>query len=85
MAGFEMCANSFGFTLYWAAHQILGSLMLTIDKLLEHLEIEVRPFAVCSVGRGERLMLGPREEATVHYVVSGNGSLSFPDFSDFDS
>ena len=29
-------------------------------------------------------MLGPRDEATVHYVVAGNGTLSFPDFSDFD-
>jgi AraC-like DNA-binding protein len=57
--------------------------VLTIDKLLEHLEIEVRPFAVCSVNRGEKLMLGPREEATVHYVVSGNGTLDFPDYSDF--
>jgi len=28
-------------------------------------------------------MLGPREEATVHYVVAGNGTLSFPDFSNF--
>ena len=58
--------------------------MLTIDKLLEHLEITVRPFAVCSVEEGERLMLGPRDEATVHYVVSGEGRLSFPDFTDFN-
>lgn len=58
--------------------------MLTLDKLCEHLEITVRPFAVCSVGQGERLMLGPREEATVHYVVAGHGTLSFPEFSNFD-
>ena len=58
--------------------------MLTIDKLLEHLEISVRPFAVCSVEEGERLMLGPRDEATVHYIVSGQGKLSFPEFSEFN-
>ena len=29
-------------------------------------------------------MLGPREEATVHYVVAGNGTLSFPEFSNFN-
>ena len=28
-------------------------------------------------------MLGPREEATVHYVVGGHGTLSFPEFSNF--
>lgn len=57
--------------------------MLTLDKLCENLQIAVRPFAVCTVGHGERLMLGPRDEATVHYVVAGHGSLAFPDFSDF--
>ena len=58
--------------------------MLTLDNLCDHLEIEVHPFAVCSVREGERLMLGPREEATVHYVVAGNGTLSFPEFSNFN-
>jgi AraC-like DNA-binding protein len=57
--------------------------VLTLDKLCENLQITVRPFAVCSVGHGERLMLGPREEATVHYVVAGHGTLFFPDFSEF--
>ena len=57
--------------------------MLTLEKLCENLEIVVHPFAVCSVSKGERLMLGPREEATVHYVVAGRGKLRFPDFSDF--
>ena len=58
--------------------------MITLDKLLEHLEITVHPFAVCSVKEGERLMLGPREEATVHYVVAGHGTLAFPEFSEFN-
>ena len=57
--------------------------MLSLDKLCENLQITVRPFAVCSVGQGERLMLGPRDEATVHYVVAGHGTLFFPDFSEF--
>ncbi len=58
--------------------------MFTLDKLCEHLEITVHPFAVCSVREGETLMLGPREEATVHYVVAGHGSLAFPEFSEFN-
>ena len=57
--------------------------MMTLDKLCEHLQIIVNPFAVCSVREGEQLMLGPREEATVHYVVAGRGSLAFPEFSEF--
>lgn len=57
--------------------------VLTIDKLCTNLEIFVHPFAVCSVEKGERLMLGPRDEATVHYVIAGRGLLSFPDFSEF--
>jgi AraC-like DNA-binding protein len=57
--------------------------MLTLDNLCDHLEITVHPFAVCSVREGERLMVGPREEATVHYVVAGSGTLSFPQFSNF--
>ena len=58
--------------------------MLTIDKLCDHLEITVHPFAVCSINKGEGLKLGPREEATVHYVVAGQGLLSFADFSNFN-
>lgn len=58
--------------------------MLTLDKLCEHLEITVRPFAVCSVHEGEQLMLGPRDEATVHYVLAGRGTLAFPEFSEFN-
>ena len=58
--------------------------MLTIDNLCDYLEIKVHPFAVCSVRTGEKLMLGPRDEATVHYVVAGNGTLSFPEFSNFN-
>jgi AraC-like DNA-binding protein len=57
--------------------------MLTLDNLCDHLEITVHPFAVCSVREGEKLMLGPRDEATVHYVVAGSGNLSFPEFSNF--
>jgi AraC-like DNA-binding protein len=62
----------------------LDGAVLTLDKLCDHLEITVRPFAVCSVEQGEKLMLGPRDEATVHYVVAGHGTLAFPEFSEFN-
>ncbi len=57
--------------------------LLTLDKLCDHLEITVHPFAVCCVDDGQRLMLPPQEKAIVHYVVAGHGSLSFPEFSNF--
>lgn len=58
--------------------------MLNLNEFCNHLEITVHPFAMCSVREGEQLMLGPRNEATVHYVVAGSGTLSFPGYGDFD-
>ena len=78
-----MCAESSGPWDIMASRRLPGAAVLSLDKLCENLQITVRPFAVCSVGQGERLMLGPREEATVHYVVAGHGTLFFPDFSEF--
>ena len=57
--------------------------MLSLDKLCDYLEISVHPFAVCGVNKGEKLKVEPRDEATVHYVVAGRGTLSFPGFSNF--
>ncbi len=57
--------------------------MLSLDKLCDYLEISVHPFAVCGVNKGEKLKIEPRDEATVHYVVAGRGTLSFPGFSNF--
>ena len=45
--------ESLGYTL---KKSLSGEKMLTLDKLCENLEITVRPFAVCSVEAGERLM-----------------------------
>ncbi len=52
--------------------------MLTVDKLFDHLDITVKPFALCCVEAGQSMTLGPREETTLHYVLAGEGVLSFP-------
>ena len=52
--------------------------MLLLDKLVEHLELTVHPFALCRVGAGRRLSLGSRDQSTVHYVLAGEGALEFP-------
>ena len=52
--------------------------MLTVDKLFDHLDITVKPFALCCVEAGQSMTLGPRDETTLHYVLAGEGALSFP-------
>ncbi len=51
--------------------------MLSLDKLFENLDIHVHPFAICCVEADTALSLGPREESTIHYVLGGEGTLSF--------
>ena len=51
--------------------------MLSIDKLFENLDITVHPFLLCCAENEITLSLGPRDEATIHYVLGGTGILSF--------
>ncbi|MGK0170175.1 MAG: AraC-like DNA-binding protein [Gammaproteobacteria bacterium] len=51
--------------------------MLTIDTLFENLDITVHPFLLCCAEDEVTLSLGPRDEATIHYVLGGRGTLSF--------
>lgn len=46
-----------------------------IDRMLEDLTIDVEPFARCVVSSGWRLRLNEGEGATLHFVLSGHGSL----------
>ncbi len=50
---------------------------MTLDELLEHLDIQVSPFALCCVATGSQLMLGPCKEIMIHYVLGGDGVLIF--------
>ncbi len=55
--------------------------MMTIEKLLEGLMVEVEPFVVCRTSAGSTLDLPAAQFATMHYVVAGSGSLTMPDRS----
>jgi AraC-like DNA-binding protein len=46
-----------------------------IEKLLSALDAQVEPFAICDVRRGWRMSLERQETATVHYALSGEGTI----------
>jgi len=57
--------------------------MLTVDKLFENLDITVHPFAFCCAEAGSEMTLGPRNQSTIHYVLGGQGTLSFGGYPPF--
>lgn len=44
-----------------------------LDRLMTSLEVQVKGFALCKVGRGYRLMLGGLDAPVIHYVLKGPG------------
>lgn len=48
-----------------------------LQQLLDHLCVSVEPFALCEIERGCRLDLGEAETITVHFVLSGAGTIRF--------
>ncbi len=59
-------------------------IMLSLDILFENLDITVHPFLLCCAENEITLSLGPRDEATIHYVLGGTGTLSFEGFAPID-
>lgn len=53
--------------------------MILLDTLLAELEIGVEPFALCEIRTRWRLRPVGRGEASVHYVLAGQGVLALPD------
>ncbi len=52
--------------------------MLSLEKLLDGLDVEVEPFAVCEVrGRGA-LDMGRHQKAMIHYTLAGTGLVKAP-------
>ena len=49
--------------------------MMTIEKLLDGLMVEVEPFVICRTAAGPKLNLPALDFASLHYVVAGSGSL----------
>ncbi len=74
-SGFCAVSSGGGYTAW--RKQDTEDIVLSIDKLFENLDIVVRPFAFCCAEAGESLDLGPRDEATIHYVLGGRGVLTF--------
>ena len=52
-------------------------IMLSLDILFENLDITVHPFLLCCAENETTLSLGPRDQATIHYVLGGTGTLRF--------
>ena len=46
-----------------------------LDRLLITLAVRLRSFSVCQIQRGWRLAFSPFNAITIHYVLSGSGSL----------
>ncbi len=53
-------------------------LMLLLERLIEGLNIDVRPFAVCRVGTGARMSIPAFDEPMMHYVLTGRCTLTYP-------
>ena len=49
--------------------------MMTIEKLLQGLMVEVEPFVICRTMAGPTLSFAALKFATLHYGVAGSGSL----------
>ena len=56
--------------------------MLTLDRVLDGLVVEVEPFALCEV-RGDGLLeMNCQDRATLHYVIAGQGTFSIAAWPD---
>ncbi len=53
-------------------------LMLLLERLVEGLDIDVRPFAVCRVGTGARMPIPAFDDPMMHYVLTGQSVLTHP-------
>ena len=58
--------------------------MILLERLMQGLDIAVRPFAVCRVGAGRQIDLGRSETAAIHYLLSGAGRIHLSGHRDID-
>ena len=52
--------------------------MLLLERLIEGLKLDVRPFAVCRVGTDARMSIPGFDDAMMHYVLTGRCVLTYP-------
>lgn len=50
-----------------------------LDRLLITLAVRLHAFSICQIQQGWRLVFGPLEAITVHYVLGGSGSVRVGD------
>lgn len=55
--------------------------MLSLEKLIEGLDVAVEPFSLCEVRGDGRLDMGSHDHACIHYAMAGSGSLRVGDDS----
>jgi AraC family transcriptional activator of mtrCDE len=48
---------------------------MQLERVLDHLAVDIEPIAVCKVSREWRLRLGGAEATTFHFVLRGEGRL----------
>ena len=51
---------------------------MQLDRLLSHLDVQVSPFALCTLSRGWRLRLPGPPAVLLHYVLQGDGAVRGP-------
>lgn len=49
---------------------------MQLDQLIEGLEVEISPFAICEVLQGTKFILKEETNTALHYVLRGNGIAS---------
>ncbi|MDA5095758.1 AraC family transcriptional regulator [Aliiroseovarius sp. KMU-50] len=59
-------------------------MQLSHEPVLNELDIQAEPFAVCTLEGSCKLYLGQRPEAVWHYVVSGTGKLKIQSMTDVE-
>lgn len=50
--------------------------MILLERLMQGLDISVRPFAVCRIGAGHQIDLGQSDTASIHYMLAGGGRIA---------
>ena len=53
--------------------------MSALDRILDGIEVDLAPFALCEVRGHGRLNLGKDENALLHYVLAGKGWITLAD------
>ena len=48
---------------------------MLLERLLDNLSVGIEPFALCEVERGCELSVDKSDSVTLHFVLSGTGTM----------